>query len=339
MLHRTSAPVFAPPWAVGGWLRTSLLALCAVGLFAGGARAQKKDPSDYQRLVQQGLHEYDLGNFNEAKAFFAQAHALSPSARTLRGLGMSSYELRNYVEAIGYFEQALNSAERPLTVQMRGEVGQLLKQARAFVTRLQVTLEPSSAELRVDTRPAIKDPQGYVLLDPGTHELVAEAPEHEALTRNLRTDGGEELKLTLSLRPLHEEPKAEAQREAAPPPAEMADSLGRPERQDSESSIGPWILIGSSAAVTIAGGVLIALMVKDKNAVENPSGDTTYAEVKGAHDRVFPLSVAGFSALGVGVAGLIVGIAWKIGSSGESHHEAPVQVRLEPGGLRVHGTF
>ncbi|HEX4355191.1 MAG TPA: hypothetical protein VHZ95_19805, partial [Polyangiales bacterium] len=183
----------------------SCFVLCAALSVSNEVAAQgKRNDTDYQKAIQQALHEYDLGNFNEAKAFFTQAHAISPNARTLRGLGMSSYELRNYVEAIDYFEQSLGSNERPLTVQMRGEVSQLLKQARTFVTRLRITLEPGvAADLRIDTRPVSKDAQGEVLVDPGSHELVAEAPNYETTTRSIRTDGGEELTLTLSLQKIH----------------------------------------------------------------------------------------------------------------------------------------
>jgi tetratricopeptide (TPR) repeat protein len=38
----------------------------------------------YQSLVQNGLREYELGNFSEAKAFFQQAHQLSPNAYVAR---------------------------------------------------------------------------------------------------------------------------------------------------------------------------------------------------------------------------------------------------------------
>jgi hypothetical protein len=320
------------------WLAGGLTSLCIVLLACSGAAAQgKRDASDYQRLVEQGLHEYGLGNFSEAKSFFAQAHALSPNARTLRGLGMSSYELRNYVEAINYFEQALDAAERPLTVQMRGEVTQLLKQARGFVSRLQITLEPSHAELRVDTRAAVKDEDGYVLIDPGSHELVAEARDHEPASRTLRTDGGEKLTLTMTLRSTVEQ-HADAPKETSAPVA-TSDDQPAPERRKGSSSVGPWILIGSSAALTVAGGVMIALMVKDKNAVESPSADTTWAEVRSAHDRVFPLSVAGLASLGLGVAGLIGGIAWKVGSSSESPRESRVQLQLLPGAVNLRGQF
>src|SRR3954464_9628976 len=108
------------------------LGLCLV--FVSRAAADDSEGSqEYREYVRVALREYQAGNFNEAKAFFAQAHALSPSARTFRGLGMCSYELRNYVDAIEWFDQALSSTQRPLTESMRDEILGLLRQARTFV--------------------------------------------------------------------------------------------------------------------------------------------------------------------------------------------------------------
>jgi tetratricopeptide (TPR) repeat protein len=319
-----------------GLCLATVLAWVLVCLGSEPVSAQNKhEASDYQHAVQQALHEYDLGNFSEAKAFFTQAHSISPNARTLRGLGMSSYELRTYVEAIGYFEQSLNSTERPLTVAMRGEVSQLLQQARTFVTRLRVTLEPASAQLRIDTRPVTKDAQGVVLLDPGTHELVAEAPEYEAATRSIRTDGGEELALTITLHKPNEA-KAETLAEV-PAPAAVAATQAGPSKQGGGSSLGPWILIGSGAALTVAGGVMLGLMVKNKNTVEGAPPESQYnPKYKNAEESVFPLSVAGFVTAGVGVAALIGGVIWKVSADG-SRESASLEVL--PGGMRVSGRF
>ena len=143
----------------------------AIGASHAHAQAQAAE-SEYQSAVHKGLQEYDRGNFSEAKAFFLRAHALAPNARTLRGLGMSSYELRNYVEAIEYFQRALNASERPLTAHMRTEVSQLLSQARSFVTRLQLTVHPTNAQVHLGTREVARDSDGNVLMDPGTHQLV-----------------------------------------------------------------------------------------------------------------------------------------------------------------------
>jgi hypothetical protein len=324
--------------------RILLLAVCVACALATQASAQSKrgDAADYQKLVQQALHEYELGNFSEAKAFFAQAHALSPNARTLRGLGMSAYELRNYVEASGYFDQALNSPDRPLTVPMRAEVSQLLKQARGFVTRLRIKLEPASAELRIDTRPVSKDAAGFVMLDPGAHELVAEARDYEPMTRTIRTDGGEELTLGITLHPTAEA-KDEAANEAPAPVA--ATEPTKPAAHTATSSVGPWILIGASAAVTIAGGVLLALTVSDMNMVEKAPPGSLYIPggYKDANDRVLPMSIAGFSALGVGLAGLVGGVVWKLSSAGgpEEPEETTAGAKLDvlPGEVRLHGRF
>jgi hypothetical protein len=313
-------------------------ALCLAGvvcMFSAPAAAQStQEPSDYQRAVQQALHEYDLGNFNEAKAFFVQAHAISPNARTLRGLGMSSYELRTYVEAIGYFEQALSSTERPLTVAMRGEISQLLQQARTFITRLRVDLEPATAELRIDTRPVTKNAQGVVLLDPGAHELAAEAPGHDTATRSVRTDGGEELTLTITL---HES----AAKAASEAPATVATTQPAAAKHASGSSVGPWILIGSGAALTIAGGVMLGLMVKNKNYVESAPPESTYSgDYQSADQSVYPLSVAGFVSAGVGLAAVIAGVVWKVSENGGSHESAAAaSFDVSPGGVRVRARF
>jgi len=37
----------------------------------------------------------------------------------------------------------------------------------------------------LDTRAVARDRGGAILLDPGTHELVIEAPNHEAVTRSI----------------------------------------------------------------------------------------------------------------------------------------------------------
>jgi hypothetical protein len=187
--------------------------LCLCAWTAAPSHAEAKQ-NEYQELIKQALHEYRLGNFSEAKVFFSHAHALSPNARTLRGLGMSSYELRNYVEAIDYFEQALDSKKRPLTRPMRKNVTKLLSQSRSFVTQLQLHVEPEQAEAHIDTRPVTRDKDGNILLNPGTHELSVEFPDYEPIAHTIRTNGGESLTMNISLQ--RSKPGAAAAATAAP---------------------------------------------------------------------------------------------------------------------------
>jgi hypothetical protein len=322
------------------------LVLCMLGWLSvpGPVHAQKKVGDEYQNLVQQGLREYSLGNFSEAKSFFAQAHALSPNARTLRGLGMASYELRSYVEAAGYFEEALASNERPLTAAMRQEITNLLQQSRSFVSHLHITVVPATAELRLDTRPVTRGPSGDVLIDPGNHELIAEAPEYESITRTIHTDGNEQLSINFNLKSTKPEPSAQV--EPAAPPARIERNVPESAPEDSSSSTaGPWIVIGSSVAVAATGGILLGLALKDRDAVEHPDttpglGPSWSPALNSSLNRVAPLSTAGIIALSAGGAGLIAGIIWLAASGGGT--ERPSQsARLEPfpGGLQVKGRW
>jgi hypothetical protein len=323
-------------WLAVGWML----------VMSGNAAAQSN--SEYQKLVKQALHEYQLGNFSEAKAFFAQAQALSPNARTLRGLGMSSYEMRNYVEAIDYFDAALHASERPLTPPMHAEVTQLLGQARAFISRVKLSVQPATAEVRVDTHPVRRDADGSILLDPGTHELLIEAAEYESTTRGIRADGNEMLSFSVSLRPLHATPEpvrqvatesAEAEAPVLPEPARTAAPA--PTAREASSSAGPWLMIGASAAVAVTGGVLLGVALSDKSKVEHPYTNVEdgpyYADYVQADRRVFPLSVAGIAALSVGATGLAMGLIWKL-NAGVEDESAP-RIEATAGGVRVRGRF
>lgn len=306
---------------------------------AASSTATAQATAEYKQLVNDALREYERGHFSEAKAFFAQAHALWPNARSLRGLGMSSYELRSYVEAIDHFEAALRSTERPLTPEMKAEVTQLLSHARAFITRVELHLTPANAEVRVDTHPARRDDKGLLLLDPGIHELVVEADQYMPATRSIRADGNETLSFNITLRPLRPEPApaptpaevAQAEEAPAPPPAAVTEPA-----PSAPSPIGPWIVIGASSAVTIAGGILLAVALSDKAAAENPEpkgGEGPYyVDYYRAERRVFPLSVAGITGLSLGIAGLTTGVIWKVNSG------AP-QLEATANGVRLRGTF
>jgi hypothetical protein len=299
------------------------------------AQDNAEGSEEYREYVRAALREFQAGNLNEAKAFFSQAHALSPSARTFRGLGMCSFELRNYVDSIDLFEKALSSTDRPLTPAMRTEIAGLLRQARTFVTRIQVTTQPTWAKLRIDGRPVERDTNGAITVDPGTHELVVEAADHDTVTRTLRTAGSEQLPISITLTPQR---KLEAQAETRAPVATPEVTQPPATGTQSSSSVAPWIVIGASAAVAATGAVLLAVALSDKAAVESPEGDRPRYD-RAANDRVLPFSAIGIAALAVGGAGLVGGILWKVSEGGESDQAPSARLELLPTGLRVRGSF
>jgi hypothetical protein len=337
-----------------GGLKWFVVAACAgftpLGLQAQAAASTTTDTVDeaqYRELLHKALQEYELGHWSEAKVFFSEAHALRPNARTLRGLGQTCYESRSYVEAIGFLEQALASQVQPLTDDMRHDVEKFLGEARGFVSRLVVQLEPESAELRVDQQPAKRNPDGSMWLDPGEHLLSVQAPGYASLTRTVNADGGNEVQQRLSLQPLvlSEPPAlpialAPQALAVQPSAADVAAPNPEPPRASAAAtrSIVPIVVASASGAVAVAGGVLVAIGQSDKHAVEHPAPPAQWEDAKTAYDRGSTLLPVGWALLGVGAAGVVVGLSWYFWPR-ESAAAAGASLSVAPGGVVLSGAM
>lgn len=187
-----------------------LLALAAGGLAPASADAQR----GYDATIRDAITEYQAGNLAEARALFMQAHALSPSAKTLRGLGMVAFEQKRYVEAADLLRQGLDDERKALRRRARADTEQLLARAEAFVGRFRVTTTPATAQVEVDGKPATPV-DGVLRLQIGPHTLTASAAGHQPWTQTLEVSGAEDAVLNVELQP---EAPAPAPAVATPPP-------------------------------------------------------------------------------------------------------------------------
>lgn len=303
-------------------MRLRFSVLCSVlgaVLWCSVANATE-DPPAYKQLIRQAIDQYELDNFTEAKALFTEAHRIFPSARTLRGLGVCANALRDYVGAIQYLESALANRVRPLDPAMVKEAHAVISRARAFIGRVRVTLDPPDAKLLVDAWAV--DPSGNVVeMNPGTHELTARAPGRQSATRLVRVEPGAELDVDITLVPL------EVVSSSAADPAEQ---------QNGARSIAPWIVVGVSGAVAIAGGILLGVALNDVATVEDAEQLAPWSEVESKYDRSPKLSAAGIAMLSVGLAGVAAGITWHILSNGEREE---VALRVGPGAVQLRAAW
>lgn len=285
---------------------------------------------EYREQIRKALHEYDLGNWHEAKLYFSDAHAIYPNARTLRGLGLTAYALRNYVEAVGFLGQALVNEVQPLSGDLRPNVSELLGLARRFVANVRLDLEPNTAMVRVDERMAQRDLDGSIWLDPGPHELVASAPGFESVSRRLNLDAGGQADLTLRLpasvpvtSPAMAPPPSAAEARAAASGSTSRFTATTP--RDS-SSVASFIVVGVSGAIAVTGGVLLGVTASDIAAVEDAHRGTEWSSVRSAYDRSPGLSTAGFLMVGAGVAGVALGLTWALWPS----EQTELSMRVAP---------
>src|SRR5687767_9353340 len=119
-----------------------LIVFCALSFAVQDrAEAAAKDPPGYAQEVARGLSEFEDKNFPEARAHFARAHALSPSARTLRALGMVEFELKRYAESARLLSDALAATDKPLDAEKRTQAADLLERANGYLGKLTLDIE------------------------------------------------------------------------------------------------------------------------------------------------------------------------------------------------------
>jgi hypothetical protein len=174
----------------------------------GGAAARAADKGDEDAtpvsvLIGDAVAEYDAGHFQEARALFRQAHEKSPTARTLRGIGMCSFELRDYVEAARALAASLRDQRRPLTSEQKRHAEALLARAHTFVGRFNVHVKPADASLFVDGHPAEIEPDGVLLLPFGRHQLSLRCASCSPAEKeeDVEVAGGEHKEIELALAP------------------------------------------------------------------------------------------------------------------------------------------
>jgi hypothetical protein len=244
------------------------VALLCIGLYGLGSvpsRAQAqaetsthKDPPGYGEAIDAALAEYSDGHFAEALALFGRAHAIAPSARTARGLGMAQFELRHYTESAEWLEQALASQMRPLSGTLRVETQELLNRAEGFIARLSLTVEPKSARVAVaiDGGELAAWLRHRLVLDIGDHVLDVSAEGYAAQRRVLRIQGGEVLFLKFKLSPLQPSP--------LPPSAANVLASDRAE-SDARWYTNGW-LWGGAGAVVVGAALLVVFIVANSGA-------------------------------------------------------------------------
>lgn len=224
------------------------------------AAAQDSD-ADYDQLVADALAEYRAKHYLEARALFARAHELRPSARTLRGLGQAAFGAQLYSNAIVDLNTALGSDVNKLTPKMRREVEQTIGRAREYCGRFWVTLDPPDAELTVDGNHPVFDKDGALLLDVGLRRVRVSVPGKADRETSLQVTGGEEKNLAFSVAMEAKPPEdpvptiAEGPPVQAPPPDIHLD-LNKPQSQPpSEPKPFPWLAVGAFGLSGIGIGV------------------------------------------------------------------------------------
>jgi hypothetical protein len=343
----------------------------AAALYPARLYGQNNGDSEYKERISQAVREFDLGNWQEARALFKQAHQLKPSARTLRGMGMAAFEMRKYLWALHDLQEALKESRQPLTEEQRGQANKLVEQSKSFIGRFRLVVEPSSATVEVDDKPAELESDGVLLLEIGEHQVAARAPEYQELKQSVTVEGGEERELRLTLESVPAAPvvppvvvpppasivppPAEKVQSSAPPPTPETAAASQTKKTNSPEnrSSGPtwaWAALGIGALTGVGAGGFWILGNKQFNDLKEKcdnykcSVDSAESRKKGIEQLDKLASV--FLGISVSFAALSV-VLFVVESIGGSEETAApskssgvsATLGIHPSGLQLNGSF
>lgn len=314
----------------------SSLLLAALALLLLMAATARADSAEYAQLLRDGVQEFGLGNFGEARLLFSRAHQITPTARTYRGLGLCDFELRHYVSAIDELEAALSDQRRPLTPELRAQVEPVLERARQYVGRYLLRVPAGVTSVNVDGKPRALPTGGELLLDPGSHSIEVTPPDGAVIVRELSVEVGAREELAL----LPAAPVAQPAR--APAPAlqlTAAATVADHSRPAASSRVFTWVAVGLTGA--FGAGILgFGLGAKAKNDAYKDQIDMGFTP-----DPALKKSGQSYETLtNVSIVGCALSAAAAVtlffveGNKGPEQG-ASLQVGLAPGGAFVHASF
>ena len=196
------------------------------------------------------------------------------------------------------------------------DVASRVGRVRLVVTRGGSPATPDA--VLVDGRPAVIEPDGGVLVDPGDHTLRIDVADARATERAVSVAPGTEVALTIDV-PSHQEDEAPGM---PPTSALIVGGVG-------------------AGALLVGGGLAIAGHLRVGDLRDDCAPDCAESDV----DAVRALWIAGGVAAGVGVGALAVAVALTLGGSsdgGAATRTGLVLAAPPPGaplGLGARGTF
>lgn len=319
---------------------TRLLAtglLLAPILAPGVAHADKprRDPAAAEALFTAGREAMARGLVAEACKKFAESYALDEALGALLNLAACHEKLGKTASAWTEYREAAALATRMDDKKRRKLADERAAALEPELAYLVIEVKTGTDGLRVTRAGVPLGEASYgapLPVDPGSVEVVAEAPDRAPFRKVLHVGPGERVEVTvprLSPRghdapaPLEDAAPAEPTARPVAAPEGPADPAprGRP--------TGAYVLVGLGAASLVAGGVFVGLTAKEKGFLDDHCPDKRCDEEGyAATSRADTYAWTANATVGAGVLLAGIGTLWLLTS--DSPEEPATTVGLVP---------
>jgi tetratricopeptide (TPR) repeat protein len=167
------------------------MSLILLALQAGSSPvfAQEEPKQRAQELLKKGLDLYRAGKFEAALAELKAAHEIYPSPKLFYNMGVTYRALDRSADALEVFQRFVESDDP--SPDQREQALRHIEELKPRVAIIEVQTDPGAA-LSLDGHPIGKAPLPRpVYLDPGTHVIAGDLPDHRPVELELLVSAGD----------------------------------------------------------------------------------------------------------------------------------------------------
>jgi hypothetical protein len=291
----SNRPPFSRLWAL----------LAVLSLLALASPASADSAADLRRAraqFQRGIELEQASNWSEAIQQFREVGSVRMTPQVRFHIAYCEENLGRLVTALGGYELALAEAEQ-VGSDFKGEVETAITRLRERIPKLFIErgTGADAAAVQLDGVALGGNSVGVEIpLDPGPHNVSANAPGFKPFTATVDLKEREVTRLTIALEP-----------QPVPPPGAGSKEVIVVTRTETPKRLVPYVIGGVGVAALVAGGVLFALHESAKGELERncPNPDACPESNRDTYDR---MRFYGWSApvtAGVGVAAVGVAVS------------------------------
>lgn len=264
-----------------------------------------------REAFERGLSHLRAQDWAAAETEFRASLALVERPSSAYNLAFVLFKQGRLRESAQRLQRLLSSTQDDALANYRDYAKQLLAQVVSQMSMLYLTVRPANARVVIDAQVVALNGEHRALpIDPGMHQLSVSAPSFVSRELTIVTRAREDTTQAIELAPVLES-------EARVPLATTA--VDTP-----PSTLGPWLVIASGAALLAAAAVTgsIAAHQDADFSKRCPSHANCDPSLKPARDRITALGAATDVLLGIGALGVVGGITYRVMIGGGEGSEA-----------------
>lgn len=189
----------------------------ATAIALAGTAARAAEPPSKQAVQEASVHFdrgvklFEDGDYKLSVVEFRRSYQAVPDYRTLYNIGEVEFQLGNFAEARRTLQRYLEEGGARVPPSRRADVERDLEALRIRTAYLHVNVNVAGADIEIDGQRVATAPlHGALLVNGGSHTIVARKTGFVSATNDVALAGAEEKTVALALTPVPAEPVASA---------------------------------------------------------------------------------------------------------------------------------